>query len=63
MEEPRSVRVLLFNDEEHTFPNAVYDVDYRTRWLIVYRLVEEEREQVAQFDLDTVRYHEYFIEE
>ena len=63
MEGPRSVRVLLFNDEELTFPNAVYDVDYRTRWLIVYRLVEEEREQVAQFDLDTVRYHEYFIEE
>ena len=23
MEEPRSVRVLLFNDEEHTFPNEL----------------------------------------
>ena len=29
----------------------------------VYRLVGQEREEIAQFDLETVRYYEYFIEE
>ena len=27
-EEPRSVRVLLRNGDEHTFPNAEYQVDF-----------------------------------
>ncbi len=62
-EAPRSVRVMLRNGEEHTFPNAEYQVDYWAGWLIVYQLVGEDREEAAQFDLETVRYHEYFIEE
>ncbi len=63
-EAPRSVvRVLLRNGDEHTFANAEYQVDHRTRWLIVYRRVGEDREEAAQFDLNTVRYYEYFIEE
>ena len=60
-EEPRSVRVLLFDDEEHAFPNAEYHVDYRTRWLTIYRLVEEKREEIARFDLETVRSYEYVV--
>ncbi len=63
-EEPRSVRVMLRNGDEHTYPNAEYhQTDFRTGWLIVYRLVGQEREEIAQFDLETVRYYEYFIEE
>jgi hypothetical protein len=63
MEEPRSVRVMLRNGDEHTFPNAEYQVDHRTKWLIVYWRVGEEREDVAQFDLNTVRHYEYVVEE
>jgi hypothetical protein len=63
MEEPRSVRVVLRNGEEHTFPNAEDQVDFHAGWLIVYQLVGQEREEIAQFDMETVRYYEYFIEE
>ncbi len=63
MEEPRSVRVLLKRGWEQAFPNAVYQVDFRTGWLIVSQLLGQEREEIAQFDLETVRYYEYFIEE
>ncbi len=63
MEGPRSVRVLLKRGWEQTFPNAVYQVNFRTGWLIVYQLVGQEREEIAKFDLETVRYYEYFIEE
>jgi hypothetical protein len=45
------VRVLLKRGWEQTFPNAVY------------QLVGQEREEIAQFDLETVRCYEYFIEE
>ncbi len=38
-EEPRWVWVLLKNGWEQTFTNAAYQVDFRTGWLIVYRLV------------------------
>ncbi len=63
-EAPRSVRVMLRNGDEHTYPNAEYhQTDFRTGWLIVYRLVGQEREEIAQFDMETVRYYEYFIEE
>ncbi len=37
-EAPRWVRVMLRNGDEHTFLNAEYQVDFVTRWLIVYRL-------------------------
>ncbi len=60
-EASRSVRVMLRNGEEHTFPNAEYQADFRTGWLIVYRLVGQEREEIAQFDLETVRDYGYFI--
>ncbi|MEE8303727.1 MAG: hypothetical protein V3S24_14980 [Candidatus Tectomicrobia bacterium] len=63
MEEPGSVRVVIKNGWEHTFPNAKYQVDFCTGLLIVYRLVGQERKEVTQFDLKTVRYHEYFVEE
>ena len=63
MEGPRSVRVLLKNGWEQTFPNAEKQVDFRTGWMIVYQLVGQEREEIAQFDLDTGRYYEYFVEE
>ncbi len=62
-EEPRWVWVLLKNGWEQTFTNAVYQVDFRTGWLIVYRLVGEDRKEAAQFDLNTVRYYEYVVEE
>ena len=62
-EEPRWVWVLLKNGWEQTFTNAVYQVDFRTGWLIVYRLVGEDRREAAQFDLNTVRYYEYVVEE
>ena len=62
-EAPRSVRVLLKRGQEQTFPNAVYQVDFRTGWLMVYQLVGQEREEIAQFDLETVRYYEYVVEE
>ncbi len=62
-EEPRWVRVMLRNGDEHMFPNAVYQADFRTGWLIVYRLVGEDRREAAQFDLNTVRYYEYVVEE
>ncbi len=55
-EEPRSVRVMLRNGDEHMFPNTEYQADFRTRWLIVYQLVGQEREEIAQFDLETVSY-------
>ncbi len=59
----RSVRVLLRNDKEHTFPNAEYHVDVRTKRLTVYRLVGLEREVLARFALDVVSHYEYSIEE
>ncbi len=62
-EEPRWVWVLLKNGWEQTFTNAVYQVDFRTGWLIVYRLVGEDRREAAQFDLNTVRHYEYVVEE
>ncbi len=31
--------------------------------LIVYRRVGEDRREAAQFDLNTVRYYEYVVEE
>ncbi len=62
-EEPRWVWVLLKNGWEQTFTNAAYQVDFRTGWLIVYRLVGEDRREAAQFDLNTVRYYEYVVEE
>ncbi len=62
-EEPRWVRVMLINGWEHTYPNAEYQADFRAGWLIVYQLGEQEREEIARFDLDTVHYYEYFIEE
>ncbi len=62
-EEPRWVRVMLRNGDEHMFPNAVYQVDFLTGWLIVYRLVEQECEEIVQFDMETVRYYEYVVEE
>ncbi len=62
-EEPRWVWVLLKNGWEQTFTNAVYQVDFRTGWLMVYRLVGEDRREAAQFDLNTVRYYEYVVEE
>ncbi len=62
-EAPRWVRVMLRNGDEHMFPNAEYQANFRTGWLIVYRLVGQEQEELAQFDLNTVRYYEYFIEE
>ena len=62
-EEPRWVWVLLKNGWEQTFTNAVYQVDFRTGWLIVYRRVGEDREEAAQFDLNTVRYYDYVVEE
>ena len=62
-EAPRSVRVMLRNGEEHTFPNAGYQADFRTGWLMVYLLVGQEREEIAQFDIKTVSYYGYFIEE
>ncbi len=42
-EAPRSVRVLLKSGREQTFPNAVYQVDFRTGWLIVYQLVGQRK--------------------
>ena len=42
-EAPRSVRVLLKRGWEQTFPNAVYQVDFRTGRLMVYQLVGQER--------------------
>ncbi len=63
MEEPRWVRVMLRNGDEHMFPNAVYQADFCTGWLIVYRLVEQECEEIVQFDMETVRYYEYVVEE
>ncbi len=62
-EEPRWVWVLLKNGWEQTFTNAAYQVDFRTGWLIVYRLVGEDRREAAQFDLNTVRCYEYVVEE
>ena len=63
-EAPRWVRVMLRNGDEHTYPNAEYhQTDFRTGWLIVYRLVGQECEEIVQFDMETVRYYEYFIEE
>ncbi len=62
-EEPRWVWVLLKNGWEQTFTNAVYQVDFRTGWLIVYRLVGQECEEIVQFDMETVRYYEYVVEE
>ena len=43
MEAPRSVRVLLKSGREQTFPNAVYQVDFRTGWLMVYQLVGQRK--------------------
>ena len=43
---------LLRNGDEHTFPNTEYQANFRTGWLIVYQLVGEEREEIAQFDLE-----------
>ena len=63
MKKLRPVRLMLRNGDEYTFPNAEYQADFQTGWLIVYRLVGQEREEIAQFDLETVRYHEYFVEE
>ena len=39
------------------------DTPSRTGWLPVYREGEQEREDVAQFDLNTVRHYEYVVEE
>ena len=44
-------------------PNAKYQVDFCTGLLIVYRLVGQEREEIVQFDLKTVSYYEYVVEE
>ncbi len=52
-EEPRWVWVLLKNGWEQTFTNAVYQVDFRTGWLIVYRLVGQEREEIAYSNKST----------
>ena len=53
-EAPRSVRVLLRNGDEHTYPNAEYhQTDFRTGWLIVYRLVGQEREEIAYSNKST----------
>ncbi len=62
-EAPRWVRVMLRNGDEHMFPNAAYQAGFHAGWLIVYRLVGQEREDIAQFDLETVRDYGYFIEE
>ena len=59
----RWVRVMLRNGKEHTFPNAEYQADFRTGWLMVYLLVGEDREEIAQFDLETVSYYGYVDEE
>ncbi len=45
------------------FPNAEYQADFRTGWLMVYRLVGQERKEIAQFDLETVSYYGYVVEE
>ncbi len=60
---PRWVRVMLKNGDEHMFPNAEYQADFRTGWLMVYRLVGQERKEIAQFDLETVSYYGYVVEE
>jgi hypothetical protein len=62
-EEPRWVRVMLRNGRDHTFFNAKYQADFRSGVLTVYRPFEDESEELARFDLDTVRYYEYFVEE
>jgi hypothetical protein len=74
----RSVRVLLRNGDEKTFENAAFQADFGTRVLTVYRKVEDEeesqesshespnddeREELARFSIDTVRFYEYFIDE
>ena len=39
MKKLRPVRVMLRNGDEYTFPNAEYQADFQTGWLMVYRLV------------------------
>ncbi len=73
---PRNVRVLLRNGDEKTFDNAEFQVDYSTRMLTVYYKdwdnepessqefpPEAEREKLADFSIDTIRFYEYFIDE
>ena len=74
----RSVRVLLRNGDEKTFENAEFQADFGARVLTVYRKVEDEeesqesprespdddeRDELARFAIDTVRFYEYFIDE
>ena len=72
---PRSVRVLLRNGDEETFENAEFQVDYGSRELSVYYkdwddvteapqddTPRAERERLAGFPIDTIRFYEYFIE-
>ncbi|MCZ6875741.1 MAG: hypothetical protein O7G88_19800 [bacterium] len=73
---PRSVRVLLRNGDEKTFENAEFQVDHPNRILTVYykdwdnepeasqdNSSSVEREKLADFSIDTIRFYEYFIEE
>ncbi len=62
-EEPRSVRVLLRNGMEYTFPNAEYHVDVRAKRLTVYQMAGKACDVLARFDLDVVRFYEYVVEE
>ena len=73
----RSVRVLLRNGDEKTFDNAEYQVNFHARLLTVYHKEEDEegspepphgasdateRQELARFNMDTVRFYEYFID-
>ena len=62
-EAPRWVRVMLRKGDEHMFPNAAYQAGFHAGWLIVYRLVGQECEEIAQFDMETVSYYEYVVGE
>ena len=73
---PRSVRVLLRNGDEKTFDNAEFQVDHPNRILTVYykdwdrdadiaqhNSSAVEREKLAEFSIDSIRFYEYFIDE